>query len=300
MVGRVMSTASATRQHVIAFLSSALGGDALAAEYTLLALLSRVHSRRDTLALGKYSVSLTNARQPQAQFVREAVSLVCAKCCLLPLTTAALSSCPLVPWKDYRFERLVQTPLQLTPGTVLVLDETALAPGQLDAAGAKNVAALSELLQWQRLTYDFQYHSSEFPADIPIIGLSAQGHSILEGFDCVVPIRSIAPVSRATVPSPLLASSFLDSARDYIAVCRELASNVEPAISEMIQEHFVQARKRTPDAVTQTTLHRWMTTARLVSLSFGEQSISRESWSHMLALEAQRESRAQAQALPRP
>ena len=41
------------RARAVAALSSALGGDGLAAEYTLLALLARVHTRAEPLALGK-------------------------------------------------------------------------------------------------------------------------------------------------------------------------------------------------------------------------------------------------------
>lgn len=47
-------------EKVKAVLKMIMGGDALAAEYMLLCLLSRVHTRKDSLILGNLSVNLCN------------------------------------------------------------------------------------------------------------------------------------------------------------------------------------------------------------------------------------------------
>lgn len=47
-----------------------------------------------------------------------------------------------------------------------MLDETAMLPGQLQEQGVKNVNALSDLIQWQKVQYDFKYHTAEFPCNI--------------------------------------------------------------------------------------------------------------------------------------
>lgn len=51
-------------------------------------------------------------------------------------------------------------------GTHLLLDETAMLPGQLQEQGIKNVKALGDAIQWQRVHYDFKYHTAEFPCNI--------------------------------------------------------------------------------------------------------------------------------------
>ena len=43
--------------------------------------------------------------------------------------------------------------------------------------GVLNVRALSELIMWQRVQYNFQFHRNEFQADLPVLVLS-EGRSI--------------------------------------------------------------------------------------------------------------------------
>lgn len=49
-----------SRDLLLSLLTTALLGDTLAAEYTLLHLLSSVYGRTDMMALGKFSFNLTN------------------------------------------------------------------------------------------------------------------------------------------------------------------------------------------------------------------------------------------------
>ncbi len=51
-------------------------------------------------------------------------------------------------------------------GTQVLVDETFLTAGQLTQVGVANLTALGNLIQWQRLTYDFQFHSMEFDCDV--------------------------------------------------------------------------------------------------------------------------------------
>jgi len=54
---------------------------------------------------------------------------------LLPLSLAELNSGHFVPKKDYTVNRLRAGVLQLSANTHLLVDETAMQPGQLDANG---------------------------------------------------------------------------------------------------------------------------------------------------------------------
>ena len=54
----------------------------------------------------------------------------------------------------------------MCPDTSLVLDETALAAGQLDTEGLRNLTALGNVLRWQKVEYDFSYHSADFLCNI--------------------------------------------------------------------------------------------------------------------------------------
>lgn len=51
-------------------------------------------------------------------------------------------------------------------GTEILVDETVLKPGQLSEVGVANLTTLGNLVQWQKLKYDFQFHSAEFDCDL--------------------------------------------------------------------------------------------------------------------------------------
>jgi len=54
---------------------------------------------------------------------------------MLPLSLAEMNGCQFTPKKDYTTNRLRTGLLQLSAGTHLLLDETAMQPGQLDSNG---------------------------------------------------------------------------------------------------------------------------------------------------------------------
>lgn len=66
--------------------------------------------------------------------------------------------------------------------TELVLDETALSEGQLAETGIANVMALQSVLSWQRLSYDFQFHQSDFPTNLVRSGSRARDYIADDSF----------------------------------------------------------------------------------------------------------------------
>ena len=48
----------------------------------------------------------------------------------------------------------------------MVVDETALIPGQLSEVGVVNLKALGNVIQFQKLSYNFEFHSAEFETDL--------------------------------------------------------------------------------------------------------------------------------------
>lgn len=123
----------------------------------------------------------------------------------------------LIPKKDYVANRLVSGALQLARNTLLFLDETQLEQGQLDTTGeasrnrrtvngtfyaprpahtagltltrwrlplcfchvgVRNVTALGNVISWQKVDYDFNYHQMEFPCNINVL-IASEGRSLL-------------------------------------------------------------------------------------------------------------------------
>ncbi|KAH9629340.1 hypothetical protein HF086_017715 [Spodoptera exigua] len=68
--------------------------------------------------------------------------------------------------------------LQLSKDTHLVLDETKMEQGRLDATGVNNVAALGNMIMTQKVEYDFKYYKMDFESDVSVLILS-EGKSLL-------------------------------------------------------------------------------------------------------------------------
>lgn len=60
----------------------------------------------------------------------------------------------------------------LTPGTVLIIDETNMVPGKIINNGVKNIKALATLIEEQQVELDFQYYQQMLPVTIPVLVLS--------------------------------------------------------------------------------------------------------------------------------
>ena len=213
----------------------------------------------------------------------------------------------LAPYKDYTQERLVQTPLQLPIGTLLVIDETQLQPGKLTEQGQRNLRHLCDLVQWQRVTYEFSFHDSEFSTDCPVLTFCRTGaESAVLGAACAatIPLRMKEPSVQAQVLPPFSSNSaFFSQARFYLCAVRELPQDVDSDLLEQVQNDFVEARRDNRNrtgarAVTQETLQYWMNLARAVSLSFGEHCLTSHAWTHMKNIEAARLDRVQPQSSP--
>ena len=150
-VNTAATSTSAALSHawVVSHLTQALAGDALAAEYVALAMLSRLRSREhnESLLLGVLSLNLcgfeTRARKgaigdvtgvnddsgddPRMQALHHAIEDIVPRCVLLQADAAALDAVPMYPSRDDVKNRLSLSPLQLGAGTVVLVNETGLA-----------------------------------------------------------------------------------------------------------------------------------------------------------------------------
>ncbi|KAG5886571.1 hypothetical protein JTB14_011283 [Gonioctena quinquepunctata] len=142
------------RKELLVLLKQLLLGDDLAAEYLLLHLISEVYARRNFLPLGKFSLNISNIPGlDNLDFVGELYKFIeklVHKSFYLPMTLENLNDLSFIPKKDYESNSLISGILQLSGNTHVVLDETKLSPGKLNAAGINNVKAIARLLKTRR------------------------------------------------------------------------------------------------------------------------------------------------------
>ncbi|XP_063238088.1 mini-chromosome maintenance complex-binding protein [Bacillus rossius redtenbacheri] len=288
----VFEGAESVRQELHMLLSGLLLGDTLAAEYLLCHLLSSVYLRNNTMALGKMSLNVTNVPTgcDYANKMYNILSLLLPKSHFLPMTLDNLNKQTFVPKKDYSENRLKSGVLQLSAHTHLVLDETQLMPGQLDACGVQNVTALGMVVRHQKLDYDFKYYSLEFETDIPVLVLS-EGKSLLPS-DVVIPLRADSPHVAETFEAAThyLKEPLLGNVRVYLTAMMQANFTVPAAMQEVIENDFVEMRKEN-SKFTPDDLHRLLVLARLVSLSRGCRELTAPLWKHAVDMERRRQQR---------
>eukprot|EP00118_Oscarella_pearsei_P020445 m.221405 g.221405 ORF g.221405 m.221405 type:complete len:307 (+) comp39959_c0_seq46:688-1608(+) len=179
VVQSILSDALRIRENFIGCLSHILMGDAMAAEYLFLHLLSGVYARKDMVALGKFSLNLSGCPDSVlTQKIYELINAVTPKSYKLSLTLENLNSFQFCPKKDYSANCLKSGILQLTDSTCLVVDEIALAAGHLETSGVQNLTALGSVIRWQKVEYDFSFHNADFPCNIIVLVFS-EGKSML-------------------------------------------------------------------------------------------------------------------------
>ncbi|XP_048407430.1 mini-chromosome maintenance complex-binding protein isoform X1 [Stegostoma tigrinum] len=298
-ITNILPDLSTVRAELLGFLTHALLGDSLAAEYLLLHLISTVYSRRDILPLGKFTVNLSGCPRNNLytkHLHRTIQQLVPSSYCL-PMTLNNMNTLQFIPHKDYTANRLVTGVLQLASNTSLMLDETLLEQGQLDATGVRNVTALGNLITWQKVDYDFSYHQMEFPCNINVL-ITSEGRSLLPS-DCQVHLQpQMVPVNIEEYMSNLqtaVVPSMLKKFRIYLSLLKLMDYSISDDVTKAVEEDFVEMRKSDPRSITAEDLHQLLVVARLVSLSAGHVTLSRERWQRAKQLEVLRKSRLQQQ-----
>ncbi|KAK3096183.1 hypothetical protein FSP39_024135 [Pinctada imbricata] len=256
---KLQSEVSILRGQIMSTLEHALFGDKLAAEYFLCHLISSVYGRADVMPLGKFSLNLTQcpAASNYGELIYTFLSAMVTKSHLLPLTIDNMNSLRLCPEKDYTANRLRSGVLQLAADTALVVDETKLQPGQLQATGVKNLTALGTLISWQKVEYDFSYHKQDFISNVSVLIIS-EAKSILPS-DCMVPlVPEVTPTNLREHFSSLdsvLTPEFLQKVRTFITLTRQVPYSVTDDVQKAIQDDFVEMRKDDPKNMTVDDLH---------------------------------------------
>ncbi|XP_050158529.1 mini-chromosome maintenance complex-binding protein-like isoform X3 [Malus sylvestris] len=284
------------RESFLRHLTAVLGNDGIAANFMLLHLMSMVYSRVETVAVGKLSLNLTCLSKESAPVFGTRIGRALKN--LLPFTQCIsvtvdyLNTASLAPRKDYETSRLITGALQLAEGSHMIFDETRLEAGILNSVGVENARLLKTLIELQKVEYDFKFYKLDMPADIQILVLS-EGKSNILLADVVLPFH---PSSVASVD---ITAEALEAWRWYLATLRSLPHSIEPEIQKLMslsetlqvmENDLVEARQEDRTLGTQD-FSRLLTMGRLMSMSFGETSLSLEHWQMVKELERLRRER---------
>ncbi|XP_076908974.1 mini-chromosome maintenance complex-binding protein-like [Bidens hawaiensis] len=275
------------RQSLLQHFTVVLGGDDLAANFILLHLLSKVHVRVDSIAVGKLSLNLTGFDKSSISVFRNRINdmlknLIPFSQCI-PLTVEYFNTASLAPVKDYQTNRLVPGVLQCAEGSHFTIDETQLQSGTLNSNGVENTRLLKDLMEFQKLEYDFKYYKMTMDADVQILILS-------EGKSNILPADIVIPFHPSSAGPTIVDEQTLNAWRWYLATVRSLPHSIGADMQKVVEDDMVAARQVDRSLGTED-FNRWLTMGRLMGVSFGETCLSHEHWQMVKEMERLRKER---------
>ncbi|XP_033207989.1 mini-chromosome maintenance complex-binding protein isoform X2 [Belonocnema kinseyi] len=292
---QLISKAECIRGDLQMVLGQLLFGDQLAADYLICHLISSIYMRKDFLCLGSFPLNIS--RFPLEKFKTFPKELYSMLAQLIPkshyveLTLDCLNNLNFIPQKDYDCDRLTSGVLQLSDHTHLVIDETGLTSGQVTPCGRNNYNAINTLVQFQKVAYDFKFYPMDYETDIPVLILSTVKSFIQCNNQVALNVDSetegLFPQVVEAAQQYLKDEDRLNNIRQYLHMLRHAKFEFDEEMTEVIQEDFVKMRHANK-SYTGDDLHTLMVFARLMSLSYGKNTLTIDLWKKAFELEAER------------
>lgn len=281
-------------------LSQCLFGDEVAAHYLFCHLLSNIYARIDVENLGRCALNLSHlpaevVATDYIQQLYEIIEMLVPASHYFPLTLENLNTTQFNPKKDFKTNRLTSGLLQLAPQTHLVVDETRMATGQLQASGVAAIGSMSQLITTQVVKFDFQFYQLDFEADVPVLVIS-EGKSILPSdFHC--PLKPSEPEAVRIIAETLIAAKqfIRKRSRDFrclLTMQKKQNFTLGAGVQNAVQNDLVELRRdfnMKPD-----DFHLFLNLSRLVGKSLGKKETDAETWELVKSLEMERRSRVDA------
>ncbi|KAJ1357269.1 hypothetical protein KIN20_015383, partial [Parelaphostrongylus tenuis] len=220
------------RFNLVKDVSSVLGSIA-SADIFVNFLVSNTYSRAgDTLPLCFMPLNIVGVEDSHAvNSIIGMIEQLMPKVKILTVTPELLSQRRYAPFKDYETDDLLQGDLQLSNGTVLVIDETQFSSGYFPVSGfvEENLKVLEDLIVAQQM--DYNYSSYSMDVDYNIVILSRKESKLFQ-----TPFRIPLQPCRTS-----LSISDLQLQRNFLQQSREAVKTVTLTedISKKIQDNFV-------------------------------------------------------------
>ncbi|RSH91377.1 hypothetical protein EHS25_009676 [Saitozyma podzolica] len=292
------------REELIDHLASAFDPpDKIAAEYLLLNLISSPTVRPAALSpLGTLSLNFIQSSPASTSAIASAIGQLVPAMVPVALSLDRLHSTTFSPVSSDSAS-LDAGLLQLSDGTVLVIDETGMGEGgKLEDRAVKNLRALSETMSEQKLRYEYPYMEGlKMDCALRAIVVS-DGKSLLPADVHFPLLPSAAPSSRPSTTQPQL-----NAFRSYLAACStpdHAAKIVIPEdVAELIQEDFVRSRQHPTGNTTvgdaELGLKRKMRVARVMALSYPDARLTKVVWEQTASLDEEAQARLKQRAAVR-
>lgn len=155
------------------------------------------------------------------------------------------------------------------------------------------MTALGNAIQWQKVAYDFSFHTQDFVCDLVVLVVS-EGESFLPK-DVHMPLRPLSLPPDLQVHMQQLdtrvTDDLLQRLRAYLTLCRHTDYSISSDIQEALQEEFVTARRDHPSTMSVNDFHRLLSLVRLLTLSHCQSECTPQVLNRALDMERERRAR---------
>ncbi|KAE9417897.1 hypothetical protein Angca_003497, partial [Angiostrongylus cantonensis] len=268
------------RSDLVKNISSVLGSTA-SAELFVNFLISTTYSRPNgSSPLCFMPLNIVGVEDSQAvNSIMELTQHLMPKVKLLTITPDLLSQKRFAPFKDYVSDDLLQGELQLSNGTVLVIDETQLPSGSFPVSGfvEENLKVLEDLVVAQKMEYNYSFYKIPMDVDYNILILSRKESRLFK-----TPFR--IPFKLSGTP---LSISDVREKRNFLQQSRKAVASVSLTedISKKIQNSFVAMCSTLNATIDKAAfLNEILIMSRLNASSSGSPSVEFEHWEHALRI----------------
>jgi hypothetical protein len=135
-----------------------LKGDEVASSYLLYNLLAKVYQKTpEGMPMGHFNINISGMNSTQSKQIQGLLSHILAIQLNLVITTESLTEMRFQPRKNYDTNQMEAGLFQMLDGTNLICDETQIKEGKIEKNGIANIKSLAELIEDQKVVYDFQY-----------------------------------------------------------------------------------------------------------------------------------------------
>lgn len=276
-------------------------GDKVAARFIFLSLFSRVYDRKAGRCMGRLNIALSHLAEGLkgntlgidakkiVSRLEHVLGQLSPMCVPLAVNIPTLNECRWGPVRLPDEDRLRTAPLQVAPGTRLLLNELDMGQGTLESNGVQNVKVLGKLLTNSTLTYDFVYSEHDLPLDVSVVAVADSNAFLPTDVNVAYVLGAVKPQWTDDSPSPQIATRdgrvlppalSLGVLRKYIAIARVGSFDMTGDESKMVQDKIVELlQNRERRAVyTEEHFHMRLTLARLLALARGHRTLDASIW----------------------
>uniref|UniRef100_A0A5K3EXZ9 Mini-chromosome maintenance complex-binding protein n=2 Tax=Mesocestoides corti TaxID=53468 RepID=A0A5K3EXZ9_MESCO len=278
------------RNATLSLLKSALKGDELAAEYTLLHLLSTSVKSVSAFPMMLPPLNICRWNPSFTEHLASTLSDILPQLSTLEVSIESLNTGPpLLPVHNVAKGELEPGLLQLPSGSQILADETRMSTGQLTSVGVLNCRVLTTLAVQRKLMYDFQFYTRDWEADVRVLLLSSSCPSIIKP-SLVLPLQNVLEEEARSVLDPL-SLSLVRRLLLQAVPAEETDYSIESELQQIINQDFVNWRKDNSTHIEVDDFAVMLVLLKLYVLSCGRSIPTVEDWKAIVKMETERRRR---------